>query len=90
MLACLLVAVGEQFIQEKGGRLNDLSEEALHKLHDKHKHLIKWITRKSKLQEIYSQQEIDKLIKNEELVKLRNFLQVEDEEALILILIASI
>ena len=90
MLAALLVPVSQAVLDLRIGRLNELSEEELLALHRKSERLIKWITQQSELAKIYSEEKINELIKNEELIKLRNLLQVNDEEALIFILIASI
>lgn len=87
MLAGLLLPVAID-IQNRGGKLHELSEEELHKIHNRYKGLIKWITKKSKVSEVFSQQLIDK-IEKEDIVALRNLLFIEDEEAMILILIAA-
>lgn len=87
MLAAILVPLAVD-IQNKGGSLKDLPIEELHKIHNRYKGLIKWITKKSKVSEVFSQQLIDK-IEKEDIVALRDLLFIEDEEAMILILIAA-
>lgn len=87
MLAGLLAPLGHDVLM-KTGRLNQLSDDELLTLHRRYKGLIKWITKKNKVSEILSQDLIDK-IEKEDVLLLRNLLGVEDEEAMLLILIAA-
>ena len=87
MLAGILLPVAE-VIQFQSARLNHLSEKELRIIHHKYKGLIKWITKNHKVNEVFNQKLIDKIIA-EDVVTMRSLLMIDDEEAMIIILIAA-
>ncbi len=88
MLAGILVPLAVDILN-RGGKIHELSEAELHKLHARYKGLIKWITKKSKVNDIFSQDLIDQ-IEKKDIVTLRTLLLLDDEEAMLLILMTAL
>ncbi len=87
MLAAILLNLGKE-VEDIGGKLHGMDDTGVRHLHGKYSHLIKWFTKKNKVSEVLSQELIDKIAK-EDIVRLVRLLEVNDEEAMILILIAA-
>lgn len=87
MLAALLVPTAEAILRATR-KLRELDKDELEKLHRRYKGLIKWITKSKKVNEVFSQELLDQ-IEKKDIVALRDLLFIDDEEAMILILIAA-
>lgn len=87
MLAGLLAPVGQD-IHIKTGRLNEMTDKEVLELHAKYKGLIKWLVAKKKVGELLSKEFIDQ-IEEKDVITLKNLLNVDNEEAMLLILIVA-